>query len=335
MTSLGKTTTDLQIKKFIEQHNFSDAAKRLIKIQKDTWETLSSNYSSLQRIKTKIIRYDGFSFVIQFNPGRYVSSSAMVDEKSINNRKCFLCLENLPEDQEGLIIKDYILLANPYPIFPEHFTISNLKHRNQRIKDSFGDLLFFSRILSKYYTIFYNGPHCGASAPDHLHFQAGSKNVMPLDSEFVHLKDNFGEILSEIDNCNVHAINDQLRKIISIEGDDESIIRNVFGLFYNEYSSGSTAVEPLMNIICSYNEDTGWRVNIILRARHRPKEYFLEGEERIIFSPAACDYGGLCITPMEKDFNRFDGTLLHNIFAETSINDIKFRVLVEGLKAKL
>jgi hypothetical protein len=335
MTNPGKTIADLQIKEFIEQNNFSEAAKRLIKIQKDTWEILSSNYNSFQDIKSKIIQFDGFSFMIQFNPGRYVSSSAIVDKKSIINRKCFLCLKNLPKEQEGIIIKDYILLANPYPIFPEHFTISNLRHRNQSIKDSFGDLLFFSRILSKHYTIFYNGPQCGASAPDHLHFQAGSKNVMPLDSEFVHLKNKYGEILSKINNCNVLAINDQLRKIISIEGYDESIIRNIFDLFYNEYSSGPDAVEPLMNIICLYNEDNGWRINIMLRAKHRPKEYYLEGEERVMLSPAACDYGGLCITPLEKDFNRFDGTLLNKIFAETSLSEIKFRILKEGLKAKL
>jgi hypothetical protein len=334
MTNPGKTT-DFQIKEFIAQNNFSYAAKRLIKLQKNNWKILSSNYNSLKHIKTKLIQFDRFSLIIQFNPGRYISSSATVDEKSIINRECFLCLENLPEVQDGIIIKDYILLANPYPIFPEHFTISNLKHRNQNIKDSFGDLLFFSRILSEYYTIFYNGPRCGASAPDHLHFQAGSKNVMPLDSEFVHLKNKYGEILSETNSCNVLAINDQLRKIISIEGDDDNIIRNIFDLFYNEYSLGSDAVEPLMNIICSYNKDTGWRINIMLRARHRPIEYYLDGEERILFSPAACDYGGLCITPMEKDFNRFDGHLLNKIFAETSIDEIKFRILKEQLKAKL
>jgi galactose-1-phosphate uridylyltransferase len=244
-------------------------------------------------------------------------------------------LKNLPEEQEGIIIKDYILLANPYPIFPEHLTISNLKHRDQSIKDSFGDLLFFSRILSEYYTIFYNGPQCGASAPDHLHFQAGSKNVMPLDSEFDFLKNKYGEIVSKINNYTVLAINDRLRRIISIEGDDESTIRNIFDLFYNEYSSEPNTVEPLMNIICSYNEDTGWRINIMLRDRHRPEEYFLEGEERVIFSPAACDYGGLCITPMEKDFNRFNGALLNKVFGETSISEIKFRILKERLKAKL
>ena len=335
MTNQGKTINDLQINEFIEQNNFGEAAKRLLKIQKDTWQTLSSNYNSLQQIKTKIIRFDGFSLVIQFNPGRYVSSSALVDEKSIINRKCFLCLEHLPEEQEGIIIKDYILLANPYPIFPEHLTISNLKHRNQSIKDSFRDLLFFSRILSEYYTIFYNGPQCGASAPDHLHFQAGSKNVMPLDSEYALIKNKYGEILSKTNNCTVLAIDDKLRKIISIEGDHENIINNIFDIFYSEYSSGSDFVEPLMNIICSYYENTGWRINIMLRAKHRPKEYFLEGEERVIFSPAACDYGGLCITPMEKDFNRFDGPLLNKIFAETSISENQFQILKDGLKAKL
>ena len=188
MTEPGKTINDQQLNDLIEQNNFGDAAKGLIEKQKETWPTLSSSYNSLKFIKKKVILFDGFRFEIQFNPGRYNSSSAMVDEKSINDRQCFLCMENLPKEQKGIIINNYILLANPYPIFPEHFTISSLKHKDQRIKKNFEDMLMFSKILSKRYTIFYNGPLCGASAPDHLHFQAGSKYTMPLDNEYSFIK---------------------------------------------------------------------------------------------------------------------------------------------------
>jgi hypothetical protein len=333
MTDSGKTINDQQVKELIIRNNFSDAAKRLIKIQKYAWQTLASGYNSLKFIKTKVIQFEGFRFVIQFNPGRYISSSAMVDEKSIVDRKCFLCVKNLPIEQEGIIINDYILLANPYPIFPEHFTITNKRHKDQRIKSSFGDLLYFSKILSKYYTIFYNGPQCGASAPDHLHFQAGSKNVMPLDSEVDLMKSKCGELLSSKNDCNVFVISDGLRKIISIEGKAEKNLISIFKSFYKVYSSQSDLVEPLMNILSSYKEEKGWRVMIMLRAKHRPEEYYREGEEKILFSPAACDYGGLCIAPLEKDFNRLDKELLNKIFNETSISYSKFQLLKKEMKS--
>ena len=333
MTEPGKTINDQQVNDLIEQNNFGDAAKRLLERQKETWLTLSSGYNSLKFIKTKRIQFNGFTFIVQFNPGRYNSSSAMVDEKSISDRQCFLCIVNLPSEQEGIILKDYILLANPFPIFPEHFTISNIKHKNQLINNSFEDLLLFSKILSKYYTVFYNGPQCGASAPDHLHFQAGNKNAMPLDYEYDLIINKYGEILSDKNDCKVYGIYDGLRKIISIEGRDENKLINIFNSFYQEYASQSNLVEPMMNIHCFYEEKKGWRVHIMLRTKHRPNEFYKKGKKRILFSPAACDFGGLCITPLEKDFNRLDKGLLNNIFNEITISEIKFRSLIDNLKS--
>src|ERR1035438_1564551 len=129
MTESGKAINDQQIKYLIEQNNFNDAAKRLLEQQKETWPILKSGYNSLNSVKTKRIQFDGFTFIVQFNPSRYNSSSAKVDEKSISDRQCFLCMEILPPEQEGIIIKDYILLANPFPIFPEHFTIDRKSTR--------------------------------------------------------------------------------------------------------------------------------------------------------------------------------------------------------------
>ena len=333
MTEPSKTINDRQVDYLIGQNNFSDAAKRLIDSQRETWPALSSGYNSLKEIKTKRIQFNGFRFIVQFNPGRYNSSSAKIDEKSINDRKCFLCQINLPQEQEGIIINDYILLANPFPIFPEHFTIASIRHKNQRIKNNFEDLLIFSKILSKYYTVFYNGPLCGASAPDHLHFQAGSKYTMPIDDEYELIKGKYGELISDKYGCKVYGINDGLRKIISIEGRETKDLIIIFNSFYKEYSYKSDLIEPMMNIHFLYEEERGWRVLIMLRAKHRPEEFYKEGVEKILFSPAACDYGGLCITPLEKDFNRVDNSLLKKIFTELSVNDLKFQSLKENLKS--
>ena len=119
---------------------------------------------------------------VQFNPGRYISTSAKVDEKSINDRKCFLCPANLPEEQKGILYEEeYLILGNPFPIFPEHFTIPNINHVPQQIKNNFPLMLKLTKDLSKHYVVLYNGPKCGASAPDHFHFQAGTKNFMPIE----------------------------------------------------------------------------------------------------------------------------------------------------------
>jgi hypothetical protein len=333
MTEMGKTINDQQVKELIGRNNFSDSAKRLLERQKETWPILKSGYSSLSSVKVKRIQFDGFRFIVQFNPGRYNSTSAKVDDKSINDRNCFLCMENLPKEQEGIMLNNYILLGNPFPIFPEHFTIANIEHKNQRIQYGFNDLLSFSKLLSKYYSVFYNGPQCGASAPDHLHFQAGSKYTMPIDDEYDNLKIKYGEILSDKNGYRVYCINDGLRKIVSIEGRDEKYLTNIFNTFYNNYSSQPGLIEPMMNILCSYEEKKGWGVVIMLRAKHRPEEFYKVGADNILFSPAACDYGGLCITPLEKDFNRLDKELLNKIFNETSICDLKFQLLKEELKS--
>jgi hypothetical protein len=319
----------------VKEGDYSNAAKKLIEIQKESWNILKAGYDSLVSIKTKTIQFEGFSFIIQFNPGRIISSSASTDEKSIKERKCFLCNVNRPVEQKGILIDNYLLLVNPFPVFPEHFTIPYLDHIDQRIKNNFADLLYFSKILSGYYSVFYNGPQCGASAPDHLHFQAGNKSALPIIGEYDILKKEYGEILVENKDIVIYGVDDGLRKFICLESSSKDRLGDVFESFYNIYASQSDNVEPMMNIISWYRKETGWRIAVILRAKHRPEEFFKKGEGRIIFSPAASDYGGLCITPLENDFKRLNRELLVKIFNEVSINRESFNEIKKELKTKL
>jgi hypothetical protein len=319
----------------VKEGDYSNAAKKLIEIQKESWNILKAGYDSLVSIKTKTIQFEGFSFIIQFNPGRIISSSASTDEKSIKERKCFLCNVNRPVEQKGILIDNYLLLVNPFPVFPEHFTIPYLDHIDQRIKNNFADLLYFSKILSGYYSVFYNGPQCGASAPDHLHFQAGNKSALPIIGEYDILKKEYGEILVENKDIVIYGVDDGLRKFICLESSSKDRVGDVFESFYNIYASQSDNVEPMMNIISWYRKETGWRIAVILRAKHRPEEFFKKGEGRIIFSPAASDYGGLCITPLENDFKRLNRELLVKIFNEVSINRESFNEIKKELKTKL
>ena len=322
---------------FIRKNDYGNAVKILLESQKKEWPQLAAGYQSLDSIQVKTFDFDGFKINVQFNPGRIVSSSAKVDTKSINNRKCFLCYENLPAEQKGILYgHEHLILCNPFPIFPEHFTLPNINHFAQSIKESFGKLLSFSKAMSEHYTIFYNGPKCGASAPDHLHFQAGNKYFMPIDEEFNSLKDKYGEVLIENDQLTVSGIDDGLRKYISFEGHSERTIINSFNIFYNSYSSlAKNNEEPMMNILSSYQNETGWRVIIFLRNKHRPSHYFEEGDNNILISPAAVDIGGVSITPLEKDFKKITKALLQDIFGEIIIGKEYFDFIKASLKKKI
>ena len=325
------------IEKLVGKGNFAEAARRLLENQKRSWELLSGGYKSLSTVKIKSIDFDEYTLNIQFNPGRFISSSAKVDEKSISERECFLCIENLPKEQKGILYnKKFIILCNPHPIFPEHFTIVSIEHIPQRINGAFNDLLLLSKALSEYYTVVYNGPKCGASAPDHLHFQAGTKFFMPVDTQFHQIMIRYGETLFNKQDILVQGVDDGLRRFISFESTDRSLLNEVFKIFYDQYEMiNPGADEPMMNILSFYTEDSGWRVIIFLRAKHRSTHYFKEGEERILLSLAAVDLGGVCITPFEKDFNKVDKQLLREIFQEVTLGKEKFNKLKLWLKEKL
>jgi hypothetical protein len=325
---------DNHIEKLTQKGNFAEAAKKLLEKQKSSWEKLSIGYISLLNIKIKFIEFDQYTFKVQFNPGRFLSSSAKVDEKSISERECFLCYYNLPPEQKGILYDEkFLILCNPHPIFPEHFTIAYKEHIPQRMKETFNDLLLLSKDLSGSYTVVYNGPKCGASAPDHLHFQAGSKFFMPIDTEFEQIRNKYGEILSDKKNLIAAGIDDGLRRFISFESNDLLLLNEAFKIFYDAYETiNPDDDEPLLNILSFYSETDGWRVLIFLRAKHRSTHYFSEGKDRILLSLAAVDLGGVCITPFEKDFNKMEKQLLTEIFQEVMLGEEKFEKLKSLLR---
>lgn len=315
--------------------DYSELTRALLRQQKSVWEQLASGYESLETVRVREFRFEGFTIKVQFNPGRIISSSAKVDEKSIKERKCFLCIENLPADQKGIAYKsEYLILCNPFPIFPEHYTIPNIHHVPQRIDSAFGIMLDLSKDIGKYYTVFYNGPKCGASAPDHLHFQAGNKGFMLIEEQFDALKLSFGETIHRNDELEITAIDDSLRRFIGVESADKTLIEDVFKKFYTAYTTqNGNGEEPMMNIISFYIPDTNrWRVLFIPRGKHRPSYYFLEGDEKLLLSPASVDYGGILITPLEKDFKRLSEEHIRQMFGEVSLDLSIFQNVVSALK---
>jgi ATP adenylyltransferase/5',5'''-P-1,P-4-tetraphosphate phosphorylase II len=306
---------------FGTEDGLAGKANALLVQQKSTWELLRKGYASLNTVQTREFEFDGFIIQVQFNPGRLISTSAKVDDKSIRERRCFLCLQNLPAEQRGLPYKDeYVLLCNPFPILPEHFTIPHRDHIPQGILSSFGTLLSLSKDFTGRFTALYNGPKCGASAPDHLHLQAGTMDFMPIEIEYTALRAEFSMSLFAQSSLRVYSVQAYLAKFISFESPDPRVLEKAFLVYYAAAQSvSSTVEEPLMNIH-ALHRDGEWRVLIFPRTKHRPSFYFAEGDQKIMISPAAVDLGGVCTTPIEKDFEKITKEKIIEMFDEVSVS---------------
>lgn len=320
--------------KLLQGKTIADKVRWLLNYQRDGWELAKNGYSSLEQVEVKQFEFDNYIIKVQFNPGRIVSTSAKVDKKSIEERKCFLCYANLPQDQKGIpYFRDYLILINPFPIFPEHLTIPKIDHVPQYIEGNLNGMLNLTKDIGEYYTVFYNGPRCGASAPDHMHFQAGIKNFMPIDTELDELIKNRKSILFEKDSLKIYGISDYIGKFFLIEGNERKSIIEYFLKFYRVLESldADDPDEPMMNIICSYINKK-WRVIIFPRMKHRPDYYYREEESQYLISPAAVDFGGVLITPREEDFKKINKDIIIKIFRQVSISPEIFEFYRKKLK---
>ena len=307
----------------------SEQARQLIKDQQNEWELAGSNYAGLKNVKVRTLPFDGFDLVVQFNPERIRSSAAKVDAKSIEARPCFLCHKNLPNEQRGIpILDNYLILVNPFPIFPEHLTIPHLKHIDQLIEDKFKDMLKLAKVLEDF-TVFYNGPKCGASAPDHFHFQAGIKRFMPIERDYK--KGSFFHEVKSQNGIDVIRWSEYLRTILTFSGKDKSLLFTQFELLFQELKNlQPEEQEPMLNILTSW-EAGRWTVHIFPRQLHRPWQYFEEGEKQIILSPASVDLGGILITPREEDFDKITMKDAQDIFEQVCLDENKFNKIISKI----
>ncbi len=287
--------------------------------QVSDWELARANFEGLKTVKTKSFSFGDFEIKIQFNPARIVSSGAKTDAKSIAERKCFLCAENRPDEQKSVDAGEYLILVNPFPIFPEHFTIPHKKHIPQEIKPFFGDMLELAKSLDNY-LIFYNGPECGASAPDHMHFQAGTKDFLPLVNDYFRLKATHAELLVESENLQLFSFNNYLRKVYCIESGDIENAKDSFEKLYKHFSlilSKEEGTEPMMNIVCTFEKDK-WYTFVIPRKAFRPWQYTAVGDEQLLVSPATVEMCGIFITPVEAHFEKITKEDVLSIFEQCS-----------------
>lgn len=278
----------------MEDMNLQKEINELFHRQLENWPLAKKNYEALKQVRTKTLEVHGCSYQVQFNPARMVSSAAKVDAKSISERKCFLCSANLPAEQEGIpFLEHYRILVNPFPIFPRHLTIPDVSHTPQCIEGRLNDMLALAQALPEF-VIFYNGPRCGASAPDHAHFQAGNKGFLPLEKD-------------------VEQWVKKERNFILIKGETQ---QEVVGKFESLFAKGEP--EPMMNLLAWFDE-SGWILCVFPRCKHRPTCYEAEGSERLLISPASVDMGGVFITPREEDFEKITAQDLKQILEEVCL----------------
>jgi len=294
--------------------------------QVSNWELARTNYEGLKTVRTKSFSFGDFDVKVQFNPARIISSGAKVDAKTISERKCFLCLENLPAEQKGIDAGNYTVLVNPFPIFPEHFTIPHKQHIAQQILPYFADMLDLAQMLDEY-VVFYNGPKCGASAPDHLHFQAGTKDFLPLVNDFKRLKTTHAQLLVESEAFQLFSFDQYLRTVYCIESINKESAINAFEKLYLHFqnttsppalSQGEGAKsEPMMNVVCSFENDK-WLTFVLPRANFRPWQYTAEGDAQLLVSPATVEMCGIFITPIESHFDRITKEDVVSILEQSS-----------------
>jgi len=306
------------LKEKIDIMEFSKQARNLISDQKSEWDLARKNYEGLKKVKVKTFDFGHFKIDIQFNPERIVSSAANVDTKSIEARPCFLCQKNLPPQQRGLAFDhEYIVLVNPFPIFPEHLTIPSYSHTDQQILGNFGSMLDLAENLDEF-VIFYNGPKCGASAPDHLHFQAGNKGFLPIEKDYANGK--CCQMVRQIENVVFSHWPDYQRGIITLKSNNKKELIDSFGKTYSRlHVLAPDETEPMLNILTTF-EQGEWVIHIFPRTLHRPGQYFETGEKQIILSPAAVDMGGAFITPREEDFIKISPDVVKDIFKQVCLN---------------
>lgn len=293
----------------------------LLEHQRATWRTFREGEESLLRIKSKVFSQDNTYIVVQVNPGRRMSTHAKVDPVSISKRPCFLCVENIPSEERGIGFDEFVILPNPYPILQHHLTIPIREHCPQRLEKRIGSMLKLTHALGPDMLIYYNGACCGASAPDHFHFQACNSAGVPL---FTHLS-----FIRQKDEVVPHKSFGR-RMLVCNDKNAEKAGRFVCSTLEVLSTFNSNNDEPLINIISIFRNGR-YLIVLFPRAKHRPTCYFADGDSQILISPAALEMAGILVVADANHFERLDKRTALSIYAEVSLDDKLFTRLVETI----
>lgn len=317
----------------------------------ENWPLAAQNYKALDSTQSKDLCVSEQTLKAQWNPARIVSTGAKIDSKSIAERPCFLCDLNRPKEQHTLMVeKHYQILVNPFPILPQHFTIPTRRHTPQSIYSHFSTMRRMAWDM-KGYIIFYNGPLCGASCPDHMHLQAGSRGIVPIERDW----DMYQQRLEKLypltgqeaasmeeagyigSQCGLYILRDYQCPVFvirSIPTESDSLLCQ---RLYNALPIAEGEEEPRMNLIAWHQEGGVGKPDEVItllfpRSKHRPDCYYAEGEDQLLISPGALDMGGLFITPREEDFNKLTPETAAAILKEVTLGYDQLEDVIHQIK---
>ena len=302
---------------------------RFFNRQLEVWTDARHRFRDLKHVET---RQFSDQLKLQWNPARIVSTGAKIDKKTLGERPCFLCDKNRPKEQMSKQIDEkFHLLVNPFPILPVHFTIPARKHQPQLIYKNYGEMHRFISLHSDL-MVFYNGPKCGASAPDHLHFQAGTNGILPLQTNWQRLSRNLTDIISLNDEEKISVVRDFIVPAFVIISKSAESDEALFRRLYKAMPQRGDETEPMMNII-SWRKGEDFISVVIPREKHRPEAYFAEGDAQFVVSPGALDMSGLIITPREEDFRKLTEEKALSLLQECGVSEEKMNTIIAKLKA--
>lgn len=349
----GNSDAALSIEKINQNNNYKDSLRTLeiklrqamnkkrqagdlfIENQLAKWQTARTNHEALNQIETRRFELAGNTITVQFNPARAVSTCAKVDKSSIEARKCFLCPENKPNEQDEIIIsldEPFSLRINPYPILPGHLTISSLKHQDQVLADKTirqlpGKLIsWLEEYFASGYVLFYNGAKCGASAPDHFHFQAVKQSDVPVIRQWERLMETaVREKEIKTENGNTYSSFQITSYICPIQvficNHSADILPEMINQYLESLPLHEGESEPRYNLFAWQDKQRGFTMAYFPREEHRPACYTATGGEQLLVSPGALDMAGLLVTPRKEDFDKITESDITQIYKEVAYHN--------------
>ena len=305
---------------------------RFFNRQLEKWDDARQRYQDLRNVKTRELTVGTSTMKVQFNPARIVSTGAKIDKQTLAERPCFLCEQNRPKEQvKKTFDGQFDLLVNPYPILPIHFTIPSVKHEPQLIRNSYSEI---HKLLTEYPSmmVFYNGPKCGASAPDHAHFQGGTSGILPLQMSWQRLSRSLKPILNLNDDEGISLIEEYPCPALLIHSKSEYSDEQLFIRLYESLPIPEGEPEPMLNIV-SWRHDADYYSVVFPRKKHRPDCYYADGCNQYIVSPGALDMAGFIVTPRKEDFDRITPEVALDILNEVSLQPDELQQVIDRLKA--
>ena len=304
---------------------------KFIKDQLSVWQLASSNFRALKTAPSREVDVFGLKCRIQYNPRRVISSTADTSPAAIASRKCFLCADNRPKEQfhlgfEGRKGRNYHIQINPYPIFRGHLVIVRDEHIPQEIWHHFPDMLDFAARY-KDYLVFYNGPSSGASAPDHLHFQAIPKHNLPLEEVVDEFLDHPGEPLATVKDASLYKFDGYARGVFALKATTSKSLAKLFYRLLDCTDRGKGEEEPMFNLY-AYVKNGEYRTIVVMRSAKRSHHFYSEGADHLTISPGAADIAGLFVAPFRADYDKADTALLEELLSEVCISEDEQNMIV-------